>query len=432
MLAVVLAACLVQELPDLGTRRDGVDWPGFLGPRHDGTSPEKGLIVTWPAAGPRIVWQRPLGEGYAAPVVLKGRLFHVDRFGDQVRLSCVNSETGDELWRFEYATSYRDGYGAGGGPRCCPVADGDRVYVFDPAGILSCVSARDGKLLWKKDTSKDFGVVPNFFGVGSTPIVEGDLLIAMIGGSPPGSPDIATGETRGNGSGIVAFDKRTGDVKWRLSDELASYSSPLVATVNGRRRGFAYTRDGLLGFDPAAGKVDFHHPWRARSITTVNIANPVVAGDLVAVSEAYNVGTSVVRLKPGGVEVVWEDGRKRDRALNAYWNTPIHVGGYLYGSNGMGSDADLRCVDLADGKVMWSAPELKQCSLTYVDGHFVALGEDGTLRLVRVDPKKCDVVATAAIKGIDAPARAAPVLSHGLLYVRGSSTLVCLEVIASK
>jgi outer membrane protein assembly factor BamB len=434
LLGVFLAA-LGQDLSDLGTRKDGGDWPCFLGPAHDGTSPEKGIPAPWPAGGPRLVWQKELGDSYGAPSILKGRLFLFDRQGDQMRLRCLKSETGDELWRHEYATSYHDGFSAGNGPRCCPVADGDRVYTFDPAGILTCVKAADGSLVWKKDTARDFGVVPNFFGVGSTPVVEGDLLLAMIGGSPPNSPDVMTGETKGNGSGIVAFDKRTGDVKYRLSDELASYSSPVVASLKGRRWGFAFTRDALLAFDPAAGKVEFRHPWRARSITTVNISNPVVVGDLVLVSEAYGVGSCVIRVKPGGYEPVWEDGRKRDRLLMAYWNTPIAVDGYVYGSNGQDSDADLRCIDLAKGKLSWSAPEIRQSSLLYVDGRFVALGVDGTLWLVRATPERCDVLARAVLKGpdgaplLEAPARAAPVLSHGLLYVRGSSRLACLELI---
>ena len=196
MLALTLIlACLSQDLPDLGTRKEGVDWPGFLGPNHDGSSPETGLPAAWPPSGPRVVWERALGDGYGAPSILKGRLFLFERRGDAMCLVCLRSETGEELWRYEYESSYRDGYGAGNGPRCCPVADGDLVFAFDPAGVLSCVKAADGSLVWKKDTAREFGVVSNFFGVGSTPIVEGDLLITMIGGSPPDSPDVMTGET---------------------------------------------------------------------------------------------------------------------------------------------------------------------------------------------------------------------------------------------
>jgi len=436
MHALLLALVLLQTAPpDLGTRKTGVDWPSFLGPNHDGTSPERGLVAKWPVEGPRRLWQRDLAESYATCSIQRGRLFIFDRPGPKFRLACLHAETGAELWTFQYESDYADGYGAGNGPRCCPVVDDDRVYTFGPEGLLHCLRAADGAVVWKKNTSEEFGVVPNFFGVGSTPIVEGDLLLAHIGGSPPGSPNIMSGETKGNGSGVVAFDKRTGAVKYKVSDELASYSSPTVATINGRRWGFVFARGGLLGFEPASGKVDFHHPWRARSVTTVNISNPVVAGDLVLVSEAYGLGSCVVRVRPGGVETIWEDGRKRDRALMAYWNTPIHVDGYVYCSNGMGGDADLRCVEMSTGKVMWSAPEIRQCSLLAVDGHFVGLSEDGTLYLLKINPRKCEVLAQTLMLDstggplLRSPARAAPVLSHGLLYLRGNTRLVCLELI---
>jgi len=433
MIAVLVALAL-QAPPDLGTRKAGADWPSFLGLQRDGTSPERG-VASWGPAGPRRVWERELGESYATCSIQRGRLFIFDRPGSKFRLACLKAETGEALWTYEYESDYADGYGAGNGPRCCPVVDDDRVYIFGPEGLLHCLGAVDGKLVWKKNTSDEFGVVPNFFGVGSTPIIEGDLLIAMIGGSPPNSPNIMSGDTRGAGSGIVAFDKRTGAVKYKLSDELASYSSPTVATVNGRRWGFVFARGGLVGFEPASGKLDFHYPWRARSVTTVNIANPVVAGDLVFVSETYGVGSAVVRVRPGGAEPVWEDGRKRDRAMMSYWNTPIHVGGFLYGSNGMNADADLRCIEMATGKVKWSASNVRQCSLMGVDGHLVGLGEDGVLYLIKATPDRCEVLARTLMldpKGqplLQSPARAAPVLSHGLLYVRGTNRLVCLELI---
>jgi len=433
MIAVLLALAL-QAPPDLGTRKAGADWPSFLGLHRDGTSPEHG-VAPWGPAGPRRVWERELAESYAACSIQRGRLFIFDRPAGKFRLACLKAETGEPIWTYEYESDYADGYGAGNGPRCCPVVDDDRVYLFGPEGLLHCLATADGKVLWKKPTTDDFGVVQNFFGVGSTPIVEGDLLIAMIGGSPPNSPNIMSGETRGAGSAIVAFDKRTGTVKYKVDDELASYSSPTVATVNGRRWGFVFARGGLVGFEPETGKIDFHYPWRARSVTTVNIANPVVADDLVFVSEAYGVGSAVVRVKPGGAEPVWEDGRKRDRAMMSYWNTPIHAGGFLYGSNGMNADADLRCIEMSTGKVRWSSANVRQCSLLGVDGHLVGLGEDGVLYLLKANPDRCEVLSRTLMldaKGaplLQSPARAAPVLSHGLLYVRGTNRLVCLELI---
>src|SRR5262245_23584012 len=116
--------------PDLGTRKAGTDWPKFLGPTGDGKSSEKGLITPWPAEGPKIVWQKALGVGYGPPAVSRGRLYEFSRHLDTARLICLNSETGEELWKFEYETAYEDYFGYDNGPRCGPVVDDDRVYIY--------------------------------------------------------------------------------------------------------------------------------------------------------------------------------------------------------------------------------------------------------------------------------------------------------------
>ena len=441
-----VAAVTDEELPrDLGTRRSGTDWPEFLGPTQDGKSTEKGVRSPWPKTGPKIVWKRELGVGYAAPVISRGRLFQFSRFGDKARLTAMRSETGEELWRFEYDTDYKDMLGYNNGPRCCPVVDGPRVYIYGAEGMLHCVRAVDGKLIWKVDTVKQFGVVQNFFGVGSTPIIEGDLLIAQVGGSPPGSPDTYSGRVRGNGSGIVAFNKFTGKLRYKTTDELASYASPVLATIGDRRWCFVFARGSLVGFEPSTGKVDFQYPWRSRKLESVNASNPVVRGNEVFISETYGPGSSLLKVRPGGYDVVWKDDeRKRDKAMQTHWNTCVEHEGYLYGSSGRHrANAELRCIEWKTGKVMWSEPGLERSSLLYVDEHLIAISEGGILRLLRATPKKYDVVSEVMLtEKVEAPpplgtrsrplilypAWAAPVLSHGLLYVRGKGRLVCLDV----
>ena len=435
--------------PDLRTRTTGDDWPAFLGPTGDSVSREKGILKAWPKGGPRVVWQQPLGVGYSMPTTSRGRLFVFDRIRNRCRLRCWNAETGASIWAFEYDTAYRDQYGYNGGPRCSPIVDADRAYAFGPEGMLHCVRAIDGKLVWKLDTKKEFGVIQNFFGVGSTPTVEGDLLLVQIGGSPEGSERTPVDELKGNGSGLVAFDKYTGKVKWKASDELASYSSPTVRTIDKRRLALLFARGGLIGVDVATGKQDFRYPWRSSLLESVNVSNPVVVGNQVLVSECYEVGTSLLRLKPGGFDKVWtdEDTPARRRRLMCHWMTPIHVDGYVYGSSGRNKgEAELRCLELATGKVVWREPNLTRSSLLLVDGHFVCLGEDGTLRLLRVNPKKYDEVASVQLRMpgkdgkpdpegvelLDEPCWAAPILSHGMLYVRGEKRLVCLELISAK
>lgn len=428
-----------QNLPkDLGTRKQGIDWPDFLGPNRDNRSPEQGILTKWPDAGPRVVWQRDLAEGYAAPVVSRGRLFQFDQHDGTARLVALESETGRELWKFEYPSAFRDLLGYDNGPRSCPVVDADRVYIFGAEGMLHCLKAETGDVLWKLDTAKEFGVVQNFFGAGSAPLVEGDLLICQIGGSPPDSPETYSGLVQGNGSGVVAFDKRTGKLKYKFSDELASYSSLVCRTIAGRRWCFAFARGGLIGFEPASGKQDFHYPWRSRSLESVNASNPVIVDDHVLISECYSIGASLLKVKPGGYEVVWKDGQKRHQALATHWNTPVFHEGYVYASSGRHtSDAELKCVEFKTGKVAWSVPNLTRASLLFVDGHFVCLGEDGVLRLFKANHEKYEEVAVTELLVDDKPllaypAWAAPVLSHGLLYVRGKDKLVCLELIAEK
>jgi outer membrane protein assembly factor BamB len=426
---------------DLRTRKTGDDWPRFLGPTGDSVSAEKGIIAPWPEKGLRILWQKDIGQGYAMPTISRGRLFHFERRGTTARLYCLKSETGEPLWSFDYPTQYRDKFGYNGGPRCCPVVDDDRVYLLGPEGMLHCLRVRDGKLLWKVDTVAEFGVVQNFFGVGSTPVVEGELLITQIGGSPKGSDPDDFLNLKGNGSGVVAFDKYTGKVRYRISDELAGYASPVLATIHGRRWCFVFARGGLLGFEPKSGKIDFHFPWRSPDLESVNASNPVVVGDRVFISECYGPGGALLKVRPGGYEELWTDKEKRrNKSMQCHWMTPIHHDGYLYGSSGRHpQNAQLRCIELATGKIMWSEPRLYRSSLLMADGHFVFLGEDGMLRLLKVNPKRYEEVSQLELRVpgskealLEYPCWAAPILAHGLLYVRGNDRLVCLELIPVK
>ncbi len=448
----------VASTPDdvpLATRSQGVDWPIFLGPTRDSKSSETGIITPWPAAGPRIVWQKDLGTGYGIGATSQGRYFHFDRWDDMARVTCMNAETGVELWRFEYPTDYEDILGYNNGPRCSPVVDGDRLYVYGAEGDLHCLDVRSGKLIWKVETAEQFGVVQNFFGVGSTPVIHGDLLICMVGGSPPGSPGLyeSRGNVTGNGSGVVAFDKRTGNVKYKITDELASYAAPQLATIDGRPWCFAWCRGGLVGFEPQTGKVDFHYPWRSKMLESVNASRPVVVGNQVFISETYQIGSSLLSVKPQGFEVVWKDDTSvREKAMKTHWNTAVHHDGYLYGCSGRNPpDADLRCIEWSTGKVMWveqqPARTRERSSLMYVDGHLICLGEYGSLRLLKANPHKYEEVSQVMLTRAEPdpqrravfapqpllkyPAWAAPILSHGLLYVRGDDRLVCLELIPS-
>lgn len=427
----------------------GQDWPGFLGPTGDAKSAEL-IQHDWPAGGPKVLWWRAAGEGYSAPAVAEGRVFVFERVGDEARLLAWDAATGADLWRVGYETHYEDSYGYSGGPRAAPVVDGERVFIYGADGRLRAHAVADGKLLWEVDTAARFGVVQNFFGVGASPVIEGELLIAQVGGSPAGSPPISSGKVVGNGSGIVAFDKATGAVRYQLTDELASYATPRLATIAGRRWGFAFTRGGLVGFEPTLGKLDFFFPWRAKKLESVNAAMPVVMGDTVLLSESYGPGSALLKVRPGGYEVLWQDG-PREQRLRQHWSTPVFHQGTLYASSGQASgEAELRAVEAATGKVLWREPGLGRAALTYADGHLLVLTETGRLLLVKASPERFQKVAEVDLgtgaraenslaKGgataapadgprLRFPAWNAPVLARGRLYLRGKDQVLCLSV----
>lgn len=448
-LAIVLAACAptareasAGEGPHEGAR--GEDWPAFRGPRGDGRSTERSLKLAWGADGPPVLWHRPAGDGHAAPAAVGDRLFFFDRVGDRARLSCLDAETGEEIWRSEYPTAYDDLYGFGDGPRASPVVDGARVYTFGAEGRLRCHDTATGRVLWEIDTAARFGVVQNFFGVASSPVVFRDLLIVPVGGSPPGSPEIFSGQVRGNGSGVVALDKASGKERYRVTDELASYATPVLARIGDRDWAFVFARGGLVGLDPVDGKVDFRFPWRSKRMETVNAASPVVVGDTVLVSEGYGPGSALLRVRPGGQEVLWKNQPRDDKGLRCHWNTPVHHEGHLYGSSGQSSgEAELRCVELFTGRVLWRKSGLGHVSLIYVDGHFIVFTEDGRLLSIVATTEGFRPVGDVrlTLPGVDPPAEGrpapallaypawgAPVLSRGRLYLRGKDRLACIDL----
>ena len=415
--------------------KGSADWPTFLGPTRDGVSTEKGIIAPWPATGLKQVWECELGIGFAPPVIAGGKLFHADRFEDDIRLTAREADTGKFLWKYEYPTAYKDFYNYEPGPRASPVVDGDRVYLYGPDGVLCCVSAATGKEVWKVDTKEKYFFHQNFFGAGSVPLIDGDLLILPVGGSPKGPRPVDLREAKSNGTALVAFDKKTGEVKYEAGDELSSYASPIIATINGKKTGLYFARGGLLGFNPQTGKTEFHYKWRAKVEESVNASNPVVVGDKILLTECYGVGSAFIDLKDGKPKEIWtdRDNDSVDKSLACHWNTPIHVGGFVYGSSGRHTeDADIRCVELATGDVKWRQKRTKRCNLTLVDGHLISMGEYGELALIKVNPTKYEEVSKYEVPGLEYPCWAAPVVSNGLLYVRGKGKLLALELIPEK
>jgi outer membrane protein assembly factor BamB len=387
------------------------DWPQFLGPTRNGISTETGLAKSWPEKGPPVVWEREVGEGYSAPVVSGGTLVLFHRVGGEEIVEGLDAANGKPRWKFSYETSYSDDFGKGNGPRSTPVVAEGKVYTLGAEGMLHCLNMKDGKKVWEKALAKEYELRQSYFGVGTSPLVEGNLLLVNLGAK---------------GAGIVAFDKNNGKEVWRATDDPASYSSSVAATIDGVRHVVFFTRTGLVGIDPKTGKVRFEKRWRSRTEASVNAATPLVVGGQVFLTASYDTGALLVRVKKDGIEEVWSS----NKSLSSHFNTPIEKDGYLYGIDGrqdLKPGGKLRCVELKTGTVKWEKDGFGCASMILADGQIIALREDGELVLIHPTPDGYKEKARAAVLTAT-PCRAEIALADGRLYGRDGKKLVCWNV----
>jgi outer membrane protein assembly factor BamB len=349
--------------------------------------------------------------GYSAPVTAEGRMVIFHRLENEEIIECIDARDGSKThWRYAYETRYVDSYGYNGGPRSSPAIHGNRVYTNGVEGMVTCLDFESGKLVWQRQVSEEFNAPKGFFGVGTSPVVDGNLLLLNVG-----APD---------GAGVVAFDAETGETAWKTSDHTASYSTPIAATVHGERLAIFHTGDGLLVLEPETGAERYSYPFRSRIRSSAIAATPVLVDDIVFLSATYRVGAVALRILPGGLEEVWKD----ERAMQSHWATSIHHEGYLYGMNGRHErNSNLRCIRFDTGEVLWSAEEgLGRSTFVMAEGHFIVLGEVGDLALIEVSPER--YIEKARVHLLKKPVWIPPILSHGLLYIRNEHTLECRDL----
>lgn len=426
------------------------DWPRFLNASMDGVAkltdaaPPSVADLDWQSR-PEVAWSLPLGDGYGLGVVAGGSYFHFDAVAGNERLRKIDLVDGREIWSGFQPLTYRDLYGYEPGPRCSPTIDGERIFTLGVSGQLVARDVATGDILWYVDTNTTFGVVQNFFGVGSSPLVVGDLVLVMVGGSPAEDQAVAPGQldrVSPNGSLLVAFDKATGKLVWRAGDDLASYSSPRSITLGGRDCVLVFARDHLHLIDAVAGTVlgkVFH---RADILESVNAMVPVVRGEDVFISDCYDRGGVLYRVSVLGdvasFEPVWQDppGNRRAQSLRSHMSTPVLRDGLMFACSGRNApDSDFRCLDWATGTVRWTALTRQRSTATLMGDVLLILREYGELHVARAVGEQYDELAvwdlSEAADGRPAlrfPCWSAPVVVGNQILVRGDETLLCLRI----
>jgi outer membrane protein assembly factor BamB len=397
----------------LATTAYAGDWPQFLGPARNGTYVGNDIADAWPAGGPKVLWKHDLGTGWSGPVVASGKLIVFHRVQDKETVECLDALSGKPIWKADYDTVYTDDFNFDNGPRATPAIAGDRVYTFGAAGDLNCWELASGKRVWNVDTKETLKADKGFFGIVCSPLIEGDVVILNVGGT----------NGKEKGAGIAAFDKASGKVVWQATDHEAGYSSPVAATIGGKRYVLSLTRAGLVALEPKSGKVFFEHPFRARSHASVNAATPVVVEDQVFLTASYGVGGALLKFDETGPKEVWAN----DDALSAHYATPVYRDGYLYGFDGRQEQGcNLRCVELKSGKVMWDQKRFGAGTAIVAGGDLLIMHEKGELIRAAALPDGFKVKQRAQVIGADV--RAYPALANGLFFARDKGKLVCVDL----
>lgn len=322
-----------------------------MGSQRDGVYRETGIIDEVPEQGLRVRWRKRIQGGYAGPAVADGRVFVFDfeqHSGEAVnnpdvraeltgkeRLTAFDAQTGDRLWQESYDCPYSISYPAG--PRCTPTIDGDRIYSLGAEGNLTCWNVTDGKRIWSRDLPTDFGVDVPIWGFASHPLVEGDLLYTMVGG---------------DGQGIVAFDKMTGEVKWKALDTPSGYCPPTIIEAGKTRQLIVFHPTAVVGLDPATGKQYWDVP--IKPDYEMSIARPVIEGNLMYASAIYNEAVLIeLATDHPAAKERWRGEPKS--AVHSGNATPAFVRGVIYGTDC--NEGSLIAVDSKDGSRLWQTFE---------------------------------------------------------------------------
>jgi outer membrane protein assembly factor BamB len=453
-----LAASLLTTL--LGTAAAfGDDWPQWLGPQRDGVWRETGIVEKFPADGPKVLWKQPCGAGYSGPAVANGKLYLTDfapdagealpkggfvssRTKGKERLTCRDAATGKHEWTVDHPVTYAISYP--GGPRVMPTVDGDRIYTLGAMGDLECHDAANGKTVWAKNLVKEYEAKIPVWGFSSHPLIDGDKLIVLAGGS--------------NDRLVVAFNKKTGEQIW-ASQSCAGdfgYCPPMIHTFGGKRQLIVWHSRAVVGLEPETGKriwkVDFEVKFALTAPTPVKVGD-----DGLFVTSFYN-GSLFLKVNATSATTVWKSQAKGEKAdqttdLSSIMPTPVIDGDTAYGVCSYGQ---LRGLDVKTGKRLWESMQATRGKLTPPkvaaepepgaserwsnafltphDGRMFLFNEQGDLIIAKLTPKGYEEIdRTHLLEPTNTMAGRKtvwvhPAFANKCVFVRNDAEVICVSL----
>ncbi len=379
------------------------DWPQWRGPDRNGISKEE-VTTQFPASGPAVLWKAAAGTGFSSMSVASGHLYTLGHEGEQDTVLCLDAATGAPVWKYSYKAELGDKYFEGG-PTSTPSVSGSQVFTLSRWGDLFCFDAATGRVVWSKNIATELGAIVPDWGFAGSPTVQDDLLLLNLG-------DKGT-----------ALDKNTGKVRWTSgTSESAGYSTPLPYQHDGQWLATFANVKGYFAVELATGKQQWFFKWVTRY--GINAADPVLTGDgSFFISTGYTKGCALIKPGTGDPAPVWQN-----RELRTQMNPAVLIQGHVYGIDGdEGSKPELKCLDLATGKVTWSTPSPRAGGLIAAQDKLIILTGQGELNIAKASPGSYDLLTSAQV--LSGKCWTAPVLANGVLYCRNAEgTLVALNV----
>ena len=406
------------------------DWPQWRGPNRDGVWNEPGIIQKF--AGPQLPvrWRAPISNGYSGPTVAGGRVYVTDRVTEpkqQERVHCLDAETGRPVWTHAYDAAY-GGVGYPDGPRASVTIHDGRAYSLGAVGHLLCLDAARGVVLWRKSLDAEYQIRLPVWGISPAPLIYEDLVIVHAGGS--------------DNACLLAFDRKTGQEKWRALADAPSYSAPILVDQADRKVLVCWTAERVVGLDPASGKLHWEYPFPSRQVV-IAVATPVVHNDLLFMTSFYQ-GSLMLRLKQYAlaVERVWQRRGQSELATDALHSiiaTPIMLGDHVYGVDSYG---ELRCLDARTGERVWESrdavPRARWATIHFIkqQDRVWMFNERGQLIISRLSPKGFEEISRAQlIKPTLGQLRerggvcwSHPAFANGHVFARNDEELVCASL----
>ena len=380
-------------------------WTDFRGPNRAGVYSETSIETAWPAAGLPRLWKQPVGGGYASFSVGEGRAYTIEQRRDKEAVTAYDVETGRELWAFTYPALFDEVLG-GPGPRATPVYFDGLIYSLGANGDFYCLSAKTGKPKWSKNILADNQATNIHWAMAGSPLIVDEKVIVTPGGA--------------NGKSIVAYNRLTGAPIWTSLNDRAAYTSPILATLAGRKQIVWISGERAVGLAVEDGKLLWEYPFPAQM--DMNCSQPVVIDDSnVLLSSAQGPGAALLEITKTGdgytPRVVWQNNRLKNK-----FNSSVLYQGYIYGFD----EAILACVDAKTGELKWKGGRYGYGQLLLAGSHLVVLTEDGDVVLVRATPEGHQELAR--FHAIEGRTWNIPAIDNGLLLVRNTTEMACFRL----